>query len=183
MSISKPTFTILFIATSILLSITIITNSISSTSSVFAQEYENKYIASLSGENEVPSVKTSASGEIWLKIKLAEDNILYNLNVTNIQKVTAAHIHSGTQGENGPIVVTLFKSDTPTQSINGVLAKGNITSSILEGPLSGKTLSDLISLIHNGEAYVNVHTEQYPNGEIRGQLSNENPQYGTRSIE
>ena len=155
----------------------------SSTSSVFAQEYKNKYIASLSGENEVPPVKTSASGEVWLKTTSAEDNILYNIKVTNIQKVTAAHIHSGTQGENSPIVVTLFKSVTPTQSINGVLSEGNITTSMLEGPLIGKKLSDLVTLIQNGEAYVNVHTEQYPNGEICGQLSNENPQYGTRSIE
>jgi CHRD domain len=41
----------------------------------------------------------------------------------------------------------------------------------LEGPLAGKQLSDLITMINNGDAYVNVHTEANPKGEIRGQLS------------
>jgi hypothetical protein len=49
------------------------------------------------------------------------------------------------------------------------LAKGNITSTNLEGPLAGKKMSDLISLIKNGSVYVNVHTEANPQGEVRGQ--------------
>ena len=47
---------------------------------------------------------------------------------------------------------------------------GTITSADLKGPLSGKQISDLIRLIQDGKAYVNVHTDQNPNGEIRGQL-------------
>jgi len=38
----------------------------------------------------------------------------------------------------------------------------------LEGPLAGKELSDLAIAGANGTLYVNIHTQQNPNGEIRG---------------
>ena len=55
--------------------------------------------------------------------------------------------------------------------VNGQLAQGDISSSKLEGPLKGKQISDLTKLIEDNDAYVNVHTKQNPNGEIRGQIS------------
>ena len=42
----------------------------------------------------------------------------------------------------------------------------------LEGPLKGKPLSELAVAGANGSLYINIHTEQYPNGEIRGQIVN-----------
>ncbi|MFL6371458.1 MAG: CHRD domain-containing protein [Nitrososphaeraceae archaeon] len=36
--------------------------------------------------------------------------------------------------------------------------------------MAGKQLSDLVYIINNGQAYVNVHTDQNQNGEIRGQI-------------
>jgi hypothetical protein len=56
--------------------------------------------------------------------------------------------------------------------VNGLLAQGNITSANLEGPFAGKQLSDLLSSMNSMTVYVDVHTAQYPNGEIRGQISN-----------
>jgi len=85
--------------------------------------------------------------------------------------VTAAHIHSGKTGANGPILVTLFKTESPSSKpINGILTSGNITNTDLEGPMAGKTLIDLTKAMELGETYVNVHSEEYPNGEIRGQI-------------
>jgi CHRD domain len=49
--------------------------------------------------------------------------------------------------------------------------QGTITSAKLEGPLTGKHLTDLINMINNRDAYVNVHTQANPKGEIRGQMS------------
>jgi hypothetical protein len=69
-----------------------------------------------------------------------------------------AHIHQGKAGENGQPVALLQ------------MGKGKITSSDLQGPLAGKQISDLTNIIKNGQAYVNVHTNQNQNGEIRGQL-------------
>ena len=99
------------------------------------------------------------------------DSISYKVSVTDMEKVTAAHIHKGNVGENGLVVVTLFKTDSPSASTNGILSQGTITSAKLEGPLAGKQLSDLINMINNGDAYVNVHIQANPKGEIRGQLS------------
>ena len=84
-----------------------------------------------------------------------------------------AHIHNGTTGENGDIVATLSNGksaegdDRPPQ----IGFAGNITSNELQGPLEDKEISDLVSLMSDGNAYVNVHTEKYPDGAIRGQIS------------
>jgi CHRD domain len=87
-----------------------------------------------------------------------------------MDQVTAEHIHQGKQGENGPIVATLFKANTPTGKINGHLVNESISNDMLEGPLKGKTVVDLGDLMQSGNSYVNVHTTKNPNGEIRGQI-------------
>jgi hypothetical protein len=97
----------------------------------------------------------------------------YGIQLSDLEKVTAAHIHQGKEGENGPVIVTLFKADndTGTGRINGQLVGGSITNDKLEGPLAGKAVEvDLIKAIQDGEAYVNVHTTDNPNGAIRGQI-------------
>lgn len=128
------------------------------------------FTVELSGNEEVPPVQTDAKGSAEFTAPHF-DNIGYSVNVSNIDKVTMAHIHSGKIGENGPIVVTLFKTETPsTEPINGNLVSGNITNAKLEGPMAGKTLIDLTKSMELGETYVNVHTEEHPNGEIRGQI-------------
>jgi hypothetical protein len=119
----------------------------------------------LSGSEEVPPVQTDATGVIEF-IPMGADSIGYNVNATNIEGVTAGHVHLGKQGENGPIVVTLFNYDSP---MNGVSESGTITADKLEGPMAGKQISDLGAAGTNGSLYFNIHTEQNPDGEIRGQ--------------
>ena len=64
-------------------------------------------------------------------------------------------------------------ADTSTKEmVSGLLSEGNITTTNLEGPLTGKQLSYLLSSMHSMGVYVNIHTTQYPDGEIRGQISN-----------
>ena len=134
------------------------------TNSVVAQE--QKFVATLSGQEEVPPTNSQATG--MADFTITGENAEYSVNASNIQGVTAGHIHSGGQGENGPIVVTLFKNDSPT---NEVSETGSITVDKLEGPMAGKQLTDLVTAMSNGEIYVNIHTEQNPNGEIRGQIT------------
>jgi CHRD domain-containing protein len=140
----------------------------------FATVSEQQFTAKLFGDMEVPSIETNATGIAEFRPILNDDIIAYSLNVTDIDQVTMAHIHQGKEGENGPVVVTLirFKTLTPTGPVNGLLAQGNLTSADLEGPLAGKQLSDLLSAMHSMGVYVDIHTAQYPDGEIRGQISN-----------
>ena len=133
------------------------------TNPVFAQGPQ-KIVMNLSGSEEVPPVQTAATGVA--EFIPGEDSVAYSVNATNIEGVTAGHIHLGKQGENGPVVVTLFKYDSP---MNEVSETGTFTADKLEGPLAGKQLSDLAIAGANGTLYVNIHTEQNPNGEIRGQ--------------
>jgi hypothetical protein len=134
------------------------------TNSLVAQE--QKFVATLSGQEEVPPTNSQATG--MAEFTVTGKNVEYSVNASNIQDVTAGHIHSGKQGENGPIVVTLFKNDSPT---NEVSETGSITADKLEGPMAGKQLTDLVTAMNNGDTYVNIHTEQNPNGEIRGQTT------------
>src|SRR5215216_3714379 len=131
-------------------------------SEVFAQQLP-RIVMNLSGSEEVPPVQTKATGVA--EFTPGEDSVAYSINATNIQGATAGHIHLGKEGENGPVVVTLFKYDSP---MNEVSESGTFTADKLEGPLAGKQLSDLAIAGANGTLYVNVHTEQNPNGEIRG---------------
>ena len=153
MSKNNNTTSILTIAVLIAATITMVSAITFSNHIVFAQK--EKFNAKLSGQEEVPPVQTTASGMAWFKPM--QDKVWFKVNVTDMQGVTQAHIHTGKVGENGPVVVTLYKSDTP-QPINGKLAYGNITANLLEGPIKGKQLSDLATAMSNGSTYVNVHT-------------------------
>ena len=134
---------------------------------------EQQFTAKLFGNMEVPSIETNATGLAEFRPILNENTVTYTLNVTDIDNVTAAHIHSGKQGQNGPIVVTLFRPDIPTpKMVSGLLSEGDITPDNLEGPLADKQISDLLNATHSMGLYVNVHTTQYPDGEIRGPISN-----------
>ena len=129
-----------------------------------------EFDAILTSAAEVPPVQSSASGFAELEVEEGSDNMEYGIIAINIDKVTKAHIHQGSSSEAGPVVATLFNPSTPTGPMTGELTVGSITSANLEGPLQGKQLSDLIALMQNGQAYVNVHTEQNPDGEIRGTI-------------
>jgi hypothetical protein len=135
------------------------------TSVVFAQGPPTIQV-SLKGSEEVPPVHTEAIGVAGLK-QIGMEYRAYSVNATNIQGATAGHIHLGAKGENGPVVFTLFKYDKP---MNEVSENGTITADKFEGPMAGKQMSDLATAGVKGMLYVNIHTEQNPNGEIRGQV-------------
>ena len=124
----------------------------------------------LSGASEVPPVATEAQGEVIFQLNSEETELSFKLNVANIENVRAAHIHFAAEGVNGPVVVPLFTGPTIAGRFQGTLSEGVITSAELAGPLAGGVLGDLIAIMESGEAYVNVHTDQNPGGEIRGQV-------------
>jgi hypothetical protein len=157
----------------ILLSILVIALLVLGASTAFANENRN-FGTNLSGAEEVPPVETLARGQAIFQLSKDGTELSYKLIVANIENVTMAHIHLGAAGVNGPVVVWLYPSAPPPQLIegrfDGVLAEGLITADDLVGPLAGASMDDLIDAIRAGNTYVNVHTSQYPPGEVRGQI-------------
>lgn len=128
----------------------------------------------MTGAEEVPANDSRAQGQATFQLSRDGTELSYRLIVANIENVTQAHIHLAPAGVNGPVVVWLYPSAPPAQlvpgRVNGVLNTGVITDASLVGPLAGQSLDDLMDAIRSGGAYVNVHTSQYPPGEVRGQI-------------
>jgi hypothetical protein len=112
------------------------------------------FTAYLSGNNEVPPVTTAASGIATVIIDTENGSlgaIPFHLEFSGLSSAqTAAHIHSGSAGVNGPPVITLPLGSPVDTTV-------------------AMTLADYANLA-GGNLYVNVHTTNYPGGEIRGQL-------------
>ena len=127
--------------------------------------------AVLSGKEVTPiAVDTKTMGSFDLAMGKDGKSLEYTLNIMDIENVTAAHIHAGKKGEDGPPVAGLFGGPKKDGMFSGVLAKGTITDKDLKGKLAGKTVADLVAMIKSGEAFVNVHTVAHPGGEVRGQV-------------
>ena len=145
------------------------------TASAFAQPMNTgTFVAHLSGGEEVPSAETRARGQAIFKLGKEKETLEYYLIVANIENVTMAHIHLGFTGTNGPVVAWLYPPAPPMVLIegrfDGILAAGTLSAADLVGPLAGMDFEALIDAIRNGETYVNVHTLQFPGGEVRGQI-------------
>jgi hypothetical protein len=113
--------------------------------------------AKLSGKAEVPGPgDDDGSGEAVLNLKKKKRKISFNISFEGIQDPVAGHIHKGTKKVAGDIKVTLF--DEP------------VTSSPVSGTVEAK--KKLIKKIKNdpNRWYVNLHTPDFPDGAIRGQL-------------
>jgi hypothetical protein len=134
------------------------------------EQQTQDYDANLTGSMQVPPVTTNATGLAELELNDDGDEISYDIQVEDIEGATQAHIHQGSEGENGDVVVSLFNSSEPTDVNDGTLEDGDFTSEDFVGPLQGQNMSALVELMDNGQAYVNVHTEANPDGEIRGTI-------------
>ena len=142
----------------------------SNTETVFAKKIAE---IELSGNEEIPSVITSATGKATFRTAVNDTIIKYKINITGFPDATGAHIHIGKVGENGEPIVDLLKDAKENPTKEGMVIRGNITDTDLMRTMQGKGISDLISLLDSGNTYVNIHTEKNPNGEIRGQLDSE----------
>lgn len=129
--------------------------------------------AHASGAQEVPANDSRAQGQAIYHLSEDGTELHYKLIVANIQNVTQSHIHRAPAGVNGGIVAWLYPSAPPAVLIpgrsQGILAEGVITDAQVIGSLAGSGVAGLLSEIRAGNTYTNVHTLQFPPGEVRGQ--------------
>jgi hypothetical protein len=128
------------------------------------------FTATISGKEEVPAVMTAGAGNAVFTLSKDGKELTYTLKVKDMEDVTAAHIHVGKMRAEGGVAVGLFGGPKKEGKFSGELAKGTITEKNLVGPLAGRTVADLVTMINDGGAYLNVHTAKNPKGEIRGQI-------------
>jgi hypothetical protein len=131
---------------------------------------ERNFKAELSGNEEVPVVKTQAVGTATLQVSEDGNTMTYKFIISHIKDITGAFICKGKKGENGPIVIDLLREPKKEDISSTLLAEGKIEPYLLIGPLQGGSVQCLIKLMENGEAYVNILTKKHPDGEIRGQI-------------
>jgi hypothetical protein len=106
---------------------------------------------SLSGAEEVPPASTSGSGKGNFTIG-ADGSVKGSVSTAGVQG-TMAHIHQGARGQNGPVIVPLVKN-------------GDTYSA----PAGAKLNDAQLKAFQAGDLYVNVHSDRYKGGEVRGQL-------------
>lgn len=112
------------------------------------QGEEDKIVTKMAGSEQVPFIETTGSGFAEFQPFREQQKIKYSLNVTDIEQVTSAYLHTAEENKTGPIVLTLFTSEAPQdfKRETGILEDGkNVTAPDLEGPMAGKEISDLIS--------------------------------------
>jgi hypothetical protein len=146
--------------------------------SASTQNEEEGFMAILNGSEVSPPVSTNLSGIVQLVLEKSKPlNLTYNVTITGIannndNNVTSVHLHNGIRGYNGTEIKEL--KILPGYNENGIVAEGNLSASdSFSSELAGKgdlALNSLIQYIGNGEVYLDVHTQDNPHGELRGQI-------------
>jgi len=106
----------------------------------------------LSGDQEVPGVKTTATGQGTISVG-ADKSVSGSVTTTGV-KGTMAHIHEGAPGKNGGVAVPLAPNGDNGWSV----------------PAGAKLSDAQYEAFKAGNLYVNVHSAANPGGEIRGQI-------------
>ncbi len=144
-------------------------------SAIAAPVVPGTYNATLIGAEEVPSTGSTGVGTAIFWLSADNTTMHYKIAVAWTINITMSHIHLAPRGVNGAVVVWLYPSAPPAKLIPGVfgglLAEGDVTAANLVGSLENQSLSSLLAQMDAGNTYVNVHTTEFPGGEIRGQIT------------
>ena len=105
----------------------------------------------LSGDEEVPAIKSSGSGSGAITIN--DDGSVSGSVTASGFTPTAAHIHEGKAGANGKVIVPFTKEGDK-----------------FSAPAGAKLSADQMKAFKAGDLYVNIHSAAHPGGEVRAQL-------------
>ena len=144
----------------------------------------------LQGYQETPQTLSSpAFGEFEATISPNEDSIAWEMTYGGLPTpVLQSHIHFGQRALSGGISIFLCTNltnappppaartqscPTPGGTISGEIMSSDVIGPANQGIAPGE-LAEIIAAIRAGYAYVNIHTQQFPSGEIRGQFGRSN---------
>lgn len=115
-------------------------------------------VTRLRGDNEVPGPgDPNGSGRARLRLNDEKNKLCYRITFRKVASPTAVHVHRGGKDESGPIVVHI--TDGP-----------DIESPLI-GCVNDVAKKDLERMQRRPRRhYVNIHSEAFPDGAVRGQL-------------
>lgn len=126
--------------------------------------------AYLTGGSEAPTaVNTGAFGHAVITIDPSAGEVTWVIDVFNYPTgLTASHIHVGSPGTAGPIIIDFAPSAI---GVSGPFRLAGSTRAFIARPERGiRSMEEAMIAIAAGNTYVNVHSQANPGGEIRGQL-------------
>jgi len=112
----------------------------------------------------------------------SDGTISFSLSYANMtSSVTQAHIHFGASRTNGGVMVFLCGGAKPacpaSGTVTGTLTAADVSvlpatnaDSVIPQGIQPADLNGMLDAIRSGNTYINVHTANFPNGEIRGQV-------------
>ena len=137
--------------------------------------------ALLTGYQEVPAVSSQGIGQFDAKLSDDKTKINFKLEWKNLEgtSITNADLRFGQFSVTGGVVALLCGTGAPIATC-GDPASGSIEGSILATDIKGPqaqgidptettVLDEVLRAMVNGNTYVNIHTDKFPDGEIRGQ--------------
>jgi len=141
-----------------------------------AQQFQ----ATLSGLDEVPPVSSPGQGTLSLNLNTQQQSLTYTLTYSNLSTpVTQAHIHFGKVHVAGGIMVFFCSSiggpvgmplcPAPSTTLAGMFTPASVIGPVAQG-ISAGDFAALATALLSQTAYANVHTAQFPAGEIRGEI-------------
>jgi CHRD domain len=136
---------------------------------------------SLSGYQEVPAVSSTASGKFEAKVPRGSGPIRYELRYRGIPDVTQAHLHFAQRSVNGGIIVWICGNvmGTPagvpacpagSATLTGAVNADDVVDTAASQGIEAGELNEVKRAIRAGAVYANVHSDEFPGGEIRSQL-------------
>ena len=149
---------------------------VATTTFALAENGQGQFKANLTGYSEVPAVLTPGSGQITVTVSSDEKSINITLNFTKLAGVAqSAGLYLGLPATTGGLIAPICggtKPACPTTADGTVTATLSATdvAAIAAQGLAAGDLASVIQALSNGAVYVNVLTNKFTTGEVRGQL-------------
>ncbi len=143
-----------------------------------------QFRANLNGFNEVVggpgastgSVSTGARGVFRATLRGNPARLVFTLTYSGMEggTVTVAHPHFAQQHVGGGVFALLCGAPKPACPTPGGTVEGEIRAADIFGPadqgVEAGAFDEFVRALRNGAVYINVHSTNFPEGEIRGQV-------------
>jgi len=137
----------------------------------------NVFNARLVGDNEVPPIYSDGKASFHMEIASDGKSATFSYNFSGLSSnLVVSHLHFGPNRVAGGVMVFLCGGGNQpacpaatSGTIDGTITSANVVQLAAQGIAAGD-IDTAFELVRSGLAYANMHTTNFPGGEIRGQV-------------